>query len=154
MPTLGFRNDWAWGEPVPRPSLRQVAQDKTGGVVSLSHRELGDLYFYAEGNTDLLFTENETNTERLVGTPNATPYVKDAFDNYIVHGKKEAVNPAKKGTKAAARYSLTVGAGKSQTVRLRLTDHLEKDIKKSLAKQFGQSFETVFSSRLKEANAF
>ncbi|MBL0057801.1 MAG: glucosidase [Elusimicrobia bacterium] len=154
LPTLWFRNDWSWGEPVPRPSLRQVAQDKTGGVVALSHRELGDRYFFAEGNTELLFTENETNTARLVGTPNATPYVKDAFDNYIVHGKKEAVNPAKKGTKAAARYSLTVGAGKSQTVRLRLTDHLEKDIKKSLATQFGKPFETVFSSRLEEADAF
>lgn len=154
LPTLWFRNDWSWGEQVARPSLRRTAQDKAGALVSVSHRELGERYFYAEGSPELLFTENETNTQRLVGTPNATPYVKDAFDNYVVHGKKDAVNPAKTGTKVAARYTLTVAAGKSQTVRLRLTDQVEKDIKKSMATQFGGTFESVFNSRRTEADAF
>jgi len=72
----------------------------------------------------LLFTENETNTERLVGTPNPSPYVKDGIGNYIVHGKKDAVNPEKKGTKVSAHYPLKLGAGESGTIRLRLSDRL------------------------------
>lgn len=154
LPTLWFRNDWSWGDPVARPSLKQVSQDKAGGVVALSHRDLGDRFFHAEGSSELLFTENETNTERLWGSPNPTPYVKDAINNYIVHGKKEAVNPAKKGTKVAARYSLTVGAGKSHTVRLRLTDQPGADEKKNLAVSFGKSFEETFKTRLAEADEF
>ena len=122
LPTLWFRNDWSWGEDVARPTLRQLAQDKTGGIVALSHRDLGERFFYAEGASALLFTENETNTERLVGTPNPSPYVKDGIDNYIVHGKKDAVNPEKKGTKVSAHYPLTLGAGESRTIRLRLSD--------------------------------
>jgi hypothetical protein len=123
--------------------------------VALSHRELGDRFFYAEGSSELLFTENETNTERLFKSPNPTPYVKDAVDNYIVHGKKEAVNPAKKGTKVAARYSLTVGAGESRTVRLRLTDQPGRGRgRKPLAGSFGKSFEDTFKIRLAEADEF
>ena len=110
LPTLWFRNDWSWGETVARPSLRQVSQDKTGGVIALSHRDLGERFCYAEGASALLFTENETNTQRLVGTPNPSPYVKDSINDFILHGKSDAVNPEKKGTKVAAHYPLTVGA--------------------------------------------
>ena len=104
------------------PELRQLAQDKTGGIVALSHRDLGERFFYAEGASALLFTENETNTQRLVGSPMPSPYVKDGIDNYIVHGRKDAVNPENKGTKVAAHYPLTLGAGESRTIRLRLSD--------------------------------
>jgi hypothetical protein len=106
------------------PTLRQLAQDKTGGIVALSHRDLGERFFYAEGVSALLFTENETNTERLVGTPNPSPCVKDGIGNYIVHGKKDAVNPEKKGTKVSAYYPLTLEAGESRTIRLRLSDRI------------------------------
>ena len=75
---------------------------------------------HCEGDVPLLFTENETNHERLFGTPNASPYVKDGFDSYLVHGRSEAVNPEQTGTKAAPHYQLNVAAGSSQTVRLRL----------------------------------
>ncbi len=128
LPTLWFRNDWSWGEDVVRPTLRQLAQDKAGGIVSLSHRDLGERFFFAEGASALLFTENETNTERLVGRPNPLPYVKDAIDNYIVHGKQDAVNPEKKGTKVSAHYPLTLGAGESGTIRLRLSDKPVGDV--------------------------
>jgi hypothetical protein len=101
-----------------------MAQNKTGGVVALSHRDLGERFFFAEGASALLFTENETNTERLAGTPNPSPYVKDGIGNYIVHGKKDAVNPEKRGTKVSAHYPLTLGAGESRTVRLRLSDRI------------------------------
>ncbi len=86
LPTFWFRNDWAWGDDVARPTLRQLAQDETGGIVALSHRELGERFFYAAGASELLFTENETNTQRLWGAPNPSPYVKDGIGNFIVHG--------------------------------------------------------------------
>ena len=106
LPTLWFRNDWSWGETVVRPSLRQVSQDKSGGVIAISHPDLGERFCYAEGASALLFTENETNTQRLVGTPNSSPYVKDSINDFILHGKSDAVNPEKKGTKVSAHYPL------------------------------------------------
>jgi hypothetical protein len=154
LPTLWFRNDWSWREEVARPTLHQMTQDKTGGTVALSHRDLGERFFYAEGASALLFTENETNAQRLVGTPNPSPYVKDGIGNYIVHGKKDAVNPEKKGTKVSAHYPLTLGAGDSRTIRLRLSDQPVKDAGKVLAEQFGKSFESVFKARIQEADEF
>jgi len=154
LPTLWFRNDWSWGEEVARPALRQLAQDKTGGVVAISHRDLGERFYFAEGVSEFLFTENETNTERLVGTPNPSPYVKDGIDNYIVHGKKDAVNSEKKGTKVSAHYPLTLGAGESRTIRLRLSDQPTGDSQKALGGHFGKAFESVFKTRLQEADEF
>ena len=81
-------------------------------MIAASHPELGERFLYCEGAAALLFTENETNTERLFGTPNRTPYVKDGINSYIVHGRRDAVNPEQTGTKAAAHYPLTVGAGR------------------------------------------
>ncbi len=154
LPTLWFRNDWSWSEDAVRPAMRQLAQDKTGGIVAVSHRDLGERFFYAEGASALLFTENETNTERLVGMPNRSPYVKDGIGNYILHGKKDAVNPQKKGTKVAAHYPLTVEAGGSQTIRLRLNDQSMGDSQKALGGNFGKTFESVFKTRLQEADEF
>jgi len=154
LPTLWFRNDWSWGEDVARPALRQLAQDKTGGIVALSHRDLGEHFFSAEGASALLFTENETNTERLAGVPNPFPFVKDGIGNYIVHGKKEAVNPEKKGTKVSAHYPLALGAGESRTIRLRLGDQPIKESSKAFGELFGKAFESVFKARLQEADAF
>ena len=90
------------------------------GVIQASHHELGEYWLYCDGGAELLFTENESNADRLWGQPNASPYVKDAFHAYIISGQSEAVNPAKEGTKAAAHYMLDVPGGGSQTVRLRL----------------------------------
>jgi hypothetical protein len=106
LPTLWFRNIWSWGENARRPALRQAAP----GVIAASHPELGERFLYAEGATALLFTENETNTERLVQVSNRTPYVKDAFHNNIVHGHKEAVNPERTGTKAAGKADGPLGS--------------------------------------------
>ena len=108
------------GRRGPRPSLRQAPHDARGSVIGLDDPELGTRFLYGEGQAELLFTENETNSERLFGTPNRTPYVKDAFDRYLVQGETGAVNPERTGTKAAVHYSLDVGARKSQTLRLRL----------------------------------
>ena len=110
--------------------------------------------FTRKGASALLFTENETNTQRLFGVPNSSPYVKDGINNFIVHDQKEAVNPDQKGTKVSAHYPLTLGAGESSTVRLRLSDQPVKDTEKAFGDLFGKEFESVFAARVEEANEF
>jgi hypothetical protein len=139
---------------VSRPSLRQLAQDDTGGIAALEHHELGHRFFFAEGASALLFTENETNGERLVGMPNPSPYVKDGIGNFIVHGKTDAVNPGKTGTKVAAQYPLTLGAGECRTVRLRLSNEPPVDAKRAFGRQFVTTFGDMFKKRLQEADEF
>jgi Mannosylglycerate hydrolase MGH1-like glycoside hydrolase domain len=143
LPTLWFRNTWSWGRDVPRPSLRQTAP----GVIAASDPELGGRFLSCEGAAALLFTENETNTERLFQRPNRTPYVKDGIDCYVVHVNREAVNPEQTGTKASAHYSLTVDAGESQIIHLRLHDT-------ALAEPFGSAFDAMMQMRRREADEF
>ena len=140
LPTIWFRNTWSWGDDVRRPTLKQM----DGGAIAASHTDLGERFFYAEGAKALLFTENETNSERLVHVPNPTPYVKDGIHNYIVRGRQTAVNPEKTGTKATAHYPLTVGAGASEVLRLRISDVPPADI----------DFEAVITGRQREADEF
>ncbi|MFL5248218.1 MAG: MGH1-like glycoside hydrolase domain-containing protein, partial [Myxococcales bacterium] len=122
LPTLWFRNTWAWGGDVPRPGLRQLVAGKTGSVIVARSPELGERFLSCDGEAELLFTENETNTQRLVGVPNRTIYAKDGIDDYVVQRRSSAVNPDRTGTKAAAHYTVTVGAGQSEVIRLRLGD--------------------------------
>lgn len=116
LPTLWFRNEWSWIHSAPRPSLNLA----DGGVLA-QHAVLGEYHFGCEGDHKFLFTENETNVERLFGAANRTPYVKDAFHEYVVHGKTDAVNPAGTGTKAAAHVVRTVHPGRPEVLRVRLS---------------------------------
>src|SRR5262245_13962389 len=120
LPQFWFRNTWSWVTGAARPELRELAGPPGAAVVAARHPELGAYHLSAEGAPDLLFTENETNFERVFGRPNPTPHVKDAFHEYLIRGRTEAVNPARTGTKAAAHYRLRVPAGGSSVVRLRL----------------------------------
>src|SRR5262245_6079552 len=147
LPTLWFRNVWSWSDGGPRPVLGTLVSGGAGGVISAWHPHLGDRFLICEGAGELLFTENETNTERLFGTPNRTPYVKDGIGNYLVHGRRDAVNPERKGTKAAAHYALDVGAGGSVTLRLRLGDVAPNG-------PLASSFATIMESRRREADDF
>ena len=122
LPTLWFRNTWTWWAGTPKPFLKQATGKKGSQVVAASHATVGERYWYCEGDVSLLFTENETNNERIFGTPSSSPWVKDGINNYVVHGKRDAVNPERKGTKAAAHYQLNVGPGQTATIRLRLSD--------------------------------
>src|SRR5262249_14340494 len=108
--------------------------------------ELGQRFLFCDGADELLFTENETNTERLFGTPNRAPYVKDAFHRYVVDRRRDAVNPQPKGTKAAAPYRLTVGAGASRAIRVRLSDS-------ATVGPFG-TFDATMAARRREADEF
>jgi len=147
LPTLWFRNTWSWSKtPSPKPSLRRLHER----TIAAFHRELGERYFYCDRVVPLLFTENETNSERVFNVPNASSYVKDGINNYIVHGQREAVNPAQTGTKAAAHYEITIPAGDIHVVDLRLTDRLWS----SPTDAFGPEFDGVLTSRLREADEF
>ena len=122
LPTLWFRNTWTWWPDTAKPSLKQVRGKSGAPLVAASQPQLGERYLYCEGDAPLLFTENETNNERIFGSANAGRYVKDGINNSVVNGKEDAVNPGQVGTKAAAHYRLKVGAGETATVRLRLSD--------------------------------
>jgi hypothetical protein len=149
LPTLWFRNIWTWWPGAPKPSLKQVSGQKGAQVVAASHAELGERYFYCEGDVPLLFTENETNNERIFGTSNASRYVKDGINNYVVQGNDHSVNPEKTGTKSAAHYQLIVGAGQTATVRLRLSDLAPA----AMGDPF-KSFAEIMEIRQREANEF
>jgi hypothetical protein len=147
LPTVWFRNTWSWGTDARKPRLRRAEAPEGTTAVSLERAYCGTRTLLAEGAPELLFTENETNARRLFGAANESPYVKDAFHDYVVNGVEEAVNPGGFGTKAAARYRLEVPAGGSRTVRLRLTD-------RPTAEPFGNEFARTLADRKNEADLF
>jgi hypothetical protein len=147
LPTAWFRNIWSWGRSNKRPYLRQVRSSSTA-VVELKHPQLGTRWLFCEDSPELLFTENETNAERLYGVPSRTPYVKDGINDYIVRGAKGTVNPEKEGTKVAAHYQLKLGPGETAVVRLRLAD---ADFR--TGNPF-YGFDATFAQRLAEADEF
>src|SRR5256712_903504 len=147
LPTAWFRNTWSWESSSRRPELHQ-ARTAPDPVIELNHAQAGNRWLHCEGSPELLFTENETNVRRLFGVENHTPYVKDGINDYIVHGATEAVNPEHTGTKAAAHYKLTVRAGETVVVRLRLAD---SDFK---GKNAFAGFDKTFALRRKEADEF
>jgi hypothetical protein len=168
LPTVWFRNTWDWhnsDSKVQIPNLRLLEDD----VIELEHAELGKRYLYCEGSPNLLFTENETNVERLYNAKNKSPYVKDGINDFVVDGKKDAVNPNNTGTKAAAHYVLNIAGNSFETIYLQLSDkeihHRDtetqsKTSKKSSATQrlggsnFTQECEQIFQQRINEADEF
>ncbi len=158
LPTIWFRNTWSWGydagpmSDVPgRPLLKKIGDSNGGAAVHLSHPAAGDYFLYADtlnedGQPRLLFTDNETNTERLSGQPNGSAYVKDGLHRHVIDGEQNAVNPAGEGTKAAAWYSCQVPAQGSCTLRLRLANS-------ALASPFAD-FASCFDRCVAEADAF
>ncbi len=157
LPTLWFRNEWSWHGTAERPTLQQVGAGPRGGVVRAVDPALGERFLYCDGEAPLLFTENETNTQRIFGVPNRSPYVKDSINDYVVHGRQEAVNPEQKGTKAAAHYRLTVNPGECQVVRLRLSDAAPAEFARGnghAAGPFGGRFDEIVQARRAEADEF
>jgi hypothetical protein len=147
LPTLWFRNTWSWNGETNKPVLQAIDTSDDFQAIAASHPILGKRWLYCQGETELLFTENETNYERLFGSPNTSAYVKDGINNYIVRGKKDAVNRKRIGTKAAAYYLLNLGAGEAKTIQLRLCDS-------PLAEPFAKEFNVIFANRISEAEEF
>ncbi len=150
LPHLWYRNTWSWGYGRPHPELQASAPD----TVYTDHRHLGERWWYvgaqhdvgATGRAPLLFTENETNAERLFNWPNVTPYVKDSINNAVVHGRSDLVNPAQVGTKVAAHFQAIVPPGETFTVRVRFSSLPHDDA--------FADFDAMFEQRIGEANEF
>src|SRR5262249_42864102 len=145
---LWFRNTWSWAsEPKPKIS----AEKGRTGALSASSNDIGLFSLYYEGSPELLFTENETNHRRLHNASNASPYVKDAFHEYIVGGNKAAINPALEGTKAALHYNFEIPAGKQATVKLRLAQASKAN---PPTEALGSSFSEPLANRVVKATEF
>ena len=175
LPSLWFRNTWSWGRDLRRPIVRPSVEMPGSAGVELQHWQYGKRWLLGEGKPELLFTENESNNARLFGGRNRTPYVKDAFHEYVIHGNKDAVNPHRTGTKMAAHYVLHLEAGESRVIKLRLTDmdpldalspdsvrpgaitspaHAERGEGVPATDDFAAGFDAMFATRLKEADDF
>jgi len=150
LPTLWFRNTWSWDGASAVPSIRPASARRGEGLVLVAtHPEEGTFALGCQGAPELLFTDNNTNLARLHGLRQESPYVKDGFHDYVVHGNTAAVNPAQLGSKAAARYRLSVPPGASETVGLRL-----RRGDPAAGGALGQDFEATFAARKEEADAF
>jgi Glycosyl hydrolase family 63 C-terminal domain len=153
LPTLWFRNTWSWDNEPSKPTLQEIHSENDGMMIGAFHPTLGKRWLYAQSagassHSPLLFTENETNSERIFGLPNASPYVKDGINDYVVNGRKAAVNPAQTGTKAAVHYRLVLSPGEARTIQLRLSDV------PNLMEPLGNEFNAAFLARQQEANEF
>ncbi len=151
LPTLWFRNIWSFGEKHGHPKLWRAPDFMGAAVVAAEESRYGKRWLLAEGVPEMLFTENETNFPRVFNFPATSPYVKDSFHEYVIGGAKDAVNPAQKGTKCAARYQSKIAPGGSVTLRLRLTSAEPKD---GAANPFDDAFEKMFELRRAEADQF
>jgi hypothetical protein len=152
LPTIWFRNTWSWGNDPPRPRLHE-ARPAPNPVIELNPSETNQLrsdtrWVHCEGSPQLLFTENETNAQRLFGARNRSPFVKDGINDYVVEGAKQTVNPEHVGSKAAAHYKLSIGSGETEVIRMRLAD---SDFKETNA---FAAFDKTFSLRKDEADEF
>jgi hypothetical protein len=160
LPTLWFRNTWSWGRDPYRPNLQRASANIEAAcgarVIEAQHKAYGTRWLACEAHPEtaqgdapeLLFTENETNSKRLFGVENRTPYVKDSINDFVVRGARQAVNPAQTGTKAAALYRLRIAAGAGTALRLRFTDQ------KPAAAVLGKEFDDVFEACRAEADEF
>ncbi len=148
LPTLWFRNTWSWGVDDRRPLLTRLPPGQGTEIIAVEHHHYGKRWLYCAGAPELLYTENETNFERLYGGANRTPWVKDGFHEFVVRGNAGAVNPALTGTKATAHYNFEVGPGSSAVVRLRLSDRAPA------ADAIGDGFDATFDQRRAEADEF
>jgi len=149
LPTLWFRNTWSWDKDTIKPTIK--VWDKLSlsqMAIEASHPNLGQRWFYYEGEPELLFTENETNYQKIFNYNNGAKYTKDGINNYLVNVQKELVNPEQTGTKFSCHYQLTIPAGATKIIKLRLSD------KSDLTEPLGTEFDTICQTRLREADEF
>ena len=149
LPNLWFRNTWADGSS-PKPLISRRSSEADPAMLDAVHPELGMFTLTCHGADEIVFTDNETNTERLFQKPNQSPYTKCGINRYVVHGETAAVNPAEQGTKAAAIYNLAIGAHASSTIRLRLS----QSVTETHTSDAAQGFDQILERRQKDCDAF
>jgi len=140
LPTLWFRNTWDQGGG-PKPLIKAQLGESGAASLHASHPDLGDFVLHCKEADELVFTDNETNTEVVFQQPNQSPYTKCGINRYLTHGEKAAVNLSKQGTKASAIYNLSIGANASSTIQLRLTRSTPKSQDDSAYQSFDQILE-------------
>ncbi|WP_019506657.1 hypothetical protein [Pleurocapsa sp. PCC 7319] len=151
LPTLWFRNTWSWDKDTVKPKISVgsvLDQPLQHTVIETNHPEQGDRWLYCEGQPELLFTENETNYQKIFNYDNGAKYAKDGINNFVVNEQKEAVNPHKIGTKFSPHYQLTIPPGETKVIKLRLSD------KSNLTEPLADEFDDIFRTRLGEADEF
>ncbi len=148
LPTLWFRNTWSWGDGSEKPILKVLQSNDSYQVIEANHPEVGQRWLYCQSEIPLLFTENETNYQRLYDVENTSPYAKDGINDYVVNGQKEAVNLNGSGTKVSPYFVLNLGAGETQTIKLRLCD------RPNLEQPLRSEFDQIFQTRKTEADEF
>jgi hypothetical protein len=175
LPSLWFRNTWSWGRDLRRPLASVASSVKQTACVEVQHWQYGKRWLMCDGQPELLFTENETNYQRLFGVKNRS-FVKDAFHAYVIDGDKSGVNPKRCGTKMAALYRFSLAPDESTTLKLRLTDleplsnsnsslvrgastlespgESDRRTDVPFVNDFGAGFDGVFAARRKEADDF
>ncbi|HWS01724.1 MAG TPA: hypothetical protein VN249_13970, partial [Prolixibacteraceae bacterium] len=154
LPTLWFRNDWSkWitdsNRAEVKPTISRINQPKGTSAAKATHSGIGEFTFFCDGDVQLLFTENETNHQKLFGTENESPFVKDGINDFVVYGTYGTVNPENQGTKTSAHYKMSIEGGKSSVVQVRLTK--DASVKSN---PFGADFNQIFNDRIKEADEF
>jgi hypothetical protein len=149
LPTVWFRNIWSWDRNAQKPLAAKSDSNRKCDTIGLEHPECGTLWLYCRHGAELLFTENQTNTRQIYGTP-GPQFAKDGINDYVVAGKTDAVNPAHTGTKAAARYCATIPSGESFQIKLRLT----KDHWAAQKNPLAGDFDRTFALRIREADEF
>jgi hypothetical protein len=174
LPSLWFRNTWSWGKDLRRPIIRTATCVPGSVCAELQHWRYGKRWLLCAGKPELIFTENETNSQRLFGLKNRS-YPKDAFHAYVIQSDRAAVNPKQMGTKMAAYYPVELGAGESATLKVRLTDmeplgslndysgvigtitspgHADRAESVPASNDFEAGFDAMFAQRQKEAGEF
>ena len=151
LPILWFRNTWSWDENTLKPTINVETFHGTSlqqTIIKTYHPEQGDLWLYCEGQPELLFTENETNYQRIFDYDNGSKYAKDGINNYIVNNQKDSVNPNQFGTKFSPHYQLTIAGGEKKVIKLRLSNRSD------LTEPLGNEFDTIFQTRIAEADEF
>jgi hypothetical protein len=175
LPMIWFRNTWSWGKDLRRPVVSLSPDTPAGACAELEHWQYGKRWLICQGKPELLFTENETNYVKLFNFRERVPYTKDAFNEYIIHGNKQAVCPQKTGTKMGAYYPFELASGETVTLKLRLLDgdplgsmnsdsptsesgsgpgERERAAGVPATDDFGAGLESVFQRRMKEADEF
>jgi hypothetical protein len=147
LPQFFCRNTWEWGEQTARPRIAQGEQSGGDACMRVEHFHFGEMRIYLDAPDELIFTENESNKQRLWNVHNPQPYVKDAFHRYVVEGERGAVNPARAGSKAAGLYRMRFAPGQTRSVRARMVVQAE------LSHPFGD-FDQIMADRAREADEF
>jgi hypothetical protein len=148
LPTLWFRNTWHVYSDAHKPVLRESASAPRSKTVIAEHAQLGVRHWCVDDTAPLLFTENETNARKLFGKTNLTSHVKDAINDFVVHGRSKAINSHQTGTKVAAHCRVRIKPGETIVRRIRFADVL------AAAPQPFADFDAVFAARRQEADEF